>query len=73
MTLALEDELELLDHDIRAATRRLESIERAPYEGRWTRDAVGWEDACANQRQRIRVLEDQRADVVSRIEAGDEA
>lgn len=55
-----EDELDELDIELGNARRRLHSLERAPFEGRWTRGVIEWEDACANQRQRITVLERQR-------------
>jgi len=54
-----EDELDELHREIGAARRRLHSLERAPFEGRWTRGVIEWEDACANQRQRIQLLERQ--------------
>ena len=54
--LSREQEMELLEHDIRDAERRLRSLERAPREGRWTRGDTEWIDACANQQTRIDVM-----------------
>lgn len=55
--LSPEAEMELLEHDIRDAKRRLASLERAPCEGRWTRGDTEWLDACANANLRICRLE----------------
>jgi hypothetical protein len=54
-------ELDELDRDIARIERELVSLERAPMERRWTRSQTDWMDACANKRQRIRVLRDARA------------
>lgn len=43
--------------ELATARHRLRSLERAPQEGRWTRDTVAWLDAVGNQEQRIRLLE----------------
>ena len=53
----MEDEIDVIHEDLGRARRRLIDIERAPKDGRWTGDGTEWMDACANQRQRIRVLE----------------
>jgi len=58
----IEDEIDVLHDEIGKARRRLHSIERAPGEGRWTRNGTEWMDAVANQRERIRVLEKQLAE-----------
>ena len=55
--LSREQEMELLEHDIRDAQRRLRSLERAPHEGRWTQGGVEWMDAVANANMRIARLE----------------
>jgi len=55
--LSREQEMELLEHDIRDAERRLRSLERAPREGRWTRGDTEWMDAVANANMRICRLE----------------
>lgn len=54
--LSREQEMELLEQDIRDAERRLRSLERAPLEGRWTRGGTEWEDAVTNQQRRIDLL-----------------
>ena len=55
--MSREQEMELLEHDIRDAQRRLRSLERAPHEGRWTRGDTEWMDAVANANMRICRLE----------------
>ena len=55
--LSREQEMQLLEQDIRSLTARLRSIERAPKEGRWTRGDTEWMDACANMQLRIDILE----------------
>jgi len=52
-----EDERDELERELGRARRTLHSVERAPGEGRWTRDAVAWMDAVGAAQQRIRVLE----------------
>ena len=61
----IEDERDVLEDEIGQARRRLHSLERAPSEGRWTRDGTEWMDAVANQRERVRVLERELAGVVA--------
>ena len=51
--LSREQEMKLLENEIRDDERRLRSLERAPREGRWTRGDTEWIDACANQQTRI--------------------
>lgn len=51
--LSRDQEIELLEQDIQDAERRLRSLERAPFEGRWTRGATDHMDACANQNMRL--------------------
>lgn len=60
MTLPLEQELELLDYDIERLQRRLASTERAPHEHRWAGGKTEHLDTCANLRQRIVVLVEER-------------
>ena len=55
--LSREQEIELLEHDIRDAQRRLRTLERAPHEGRWTLGGTEWMDAVANANMRICRLE----------------
>jgi len=52
-----EDERDELERELGRARRNLHSLERAPSEGRWTRDAVAWMDAVGAAQQRIRVLD----------------
>ena len=55
--LSREQEMELLEHDIRDAQRRLRTLERAPHEGRWALGGIEWMDAVANANMRIARLE----------------
>ena len=73
MTLPPEDDLELLEEEIRVARRRRDSLERAPREGRFTGDAVDFEDQMSAAQRRIRLLERQRADLLGRIRDEEEA
>ena len=54
--LSREQEMELLEQDIRHMRARLRSLERAPSEGRWTRGDTEWMDACANMQLRVDIL-----------------
>lgn len=64
-----DQELDVLDYDIERLERRLVSTERAPFEWRWTGTPEAWEDMCAGLRARIRVLEDERAELAAKLEA----
>lgn len=68
-----EDEIDVLHHELGRARRHLYDLERAPHEGRWTLDAAAWMDACANQRQRVRVLEHDLAALVAAEDSAEEA
>ena len=52
-----EDEIDELHRELGTARRRLDSIERAPKEGRWCRSKTDWLDAVETQRDRIGALE----------------
>jgi hypothetical protein len=62
-----EAEVDELHIELRQARRYLEQLERAPHEHRWTGDAIAWLDACANQRQRIAVLEQQLKEACAQL------
>jgi hypothetical protein len=57
----VEDELDVMDEELGRERRRLHSLERAPSDGRWTRDGVAWMDAVGTQENRVRRLEKERA------------
>ena len=57
----LEDEIDELHNDLGRERRRLESLERAPQEGRWCRSKTDHVDAVDTQRDKITALERQLA------------
>lgn len=66
--LPLEQEIEVLDYDIERLQVRLAGTMRAPHEHRWTGTPEAHDDACANLRQRIAVLEEERDRLVAILE-----
>lgn len=52
-----EDELDVLHQELGQKRRRLESVERAPREGRWTRSDTDWVDVTEMLREEIAGLE----------------
>jgi uncharacterized small protein (DUF1192 family) len=61
----IEDEIDTLQVEIRQAKWRLNTLERAPREGRWNNTTIAYLDAVANQQQRIAVLEQELAGVIA--------
>lgn len=61
----IEDERDALEDELGQARRRLHSVERAPSEGRWTKNGTAWMDAVANQQAYIRRLERELAGVIA--------
>lgn len=59
-----EDDLDTLDLELGRRRRRLQSLERAPFEGRMT-DADALDDQIQLERQAIRDLERDRAEMVA--------
>jgi len=58
----LEDELDELDIELGMCRRRLESVRRAPSEGRWCGSKTDHIDRVAYWQQRIQKLEKARAE-----------
>lgn len=61
----VEDEIDSLQVEIRQAKWRLNTLERAPREGRWNNTVIAYIDAIANQQQRVNVLEQELAGVIA--------
>lgn len=57
MRLAPEIELELLRQEREQEARRLQSLQRAPLEGRWCRSERAWVEAVAKREATIRVFD----------------
>jgi hypothetical protein len=57
----IEDEMDELHEELGKARRRVESLLRAPRDGRMG-DRLEWEDSLANARQRVAVLERELAE-----------
>lgn len=58
----LEDELDELDLDIGKYRRQLETLQRAPSEGRWCGSKTEFVDRVQTLTEKIRGLERQRAE-----------
>ena len=63
------DELAYAEDDLRMARWRLDSVLRAPHEGRWTGDQIQHEDAVSAAQQRVKRLSEELAELRERVDS----
>ena len=70
----MQDELDVLHEDLESARRQLDSLERAPREGRCVIGEAGivWQDHVAGARARIKFLQREIAVVEAKLSAEEE-
>jgi hypothetical protein len=62
-------ELEAAETDLQMARWRLDSVLRAPYEGRWTGDQIQHEDAVSAAQRRVKRLAAELAELRERVDS----
>ena len=63
------DELAYAEDDLWMARWRLDSVLRAPHEGRWTGDQIQHEDAVSAAQQRVKRLSEELAELRERVDS----